>query len=514
MTNNVPTVRVIGHCDTPPDVIAARHKAGRVSELTRLLGEYVLCIDGDDETFLISSVYGVVNYYYAVVEGRLVHADTVLGVMQKGRLKWDWHWPAVANVAFLEHTLGEETVHPRVKRLAPASVLRFAGGRLTLSSTSWEELHPPVRPDPKAALSAFNAAVRKWADDASVVSMSGGFDSRVMLSSFLASDRKPPLLCMGKEATTDLVVSRDIAKAFNLQLQVVEVAPEDYLAHGRRIAELTGGTKTAANWHTYLYPLKAGLGQHQKLFVGSNGEFARTYYLDKGLAAVSLDRLAPRTMLKMFWKYKLKNIFQPDELPGLVGPLRAEFEPDGRAARVARVLGHCPGRMLDGLDRFYVGERVRGFIANGLKLLGATSQWRVPLLDREWVRQIWALPRHWKLGSNWHRYALRENAPHLLDFPEEGRSPTMPAKAPRLYWAVGRSRYPVVGYADYKRWFRDGPLSDHLRGQADRLSPVIDPAVVRRILDRHKETGTRARTLSFLFALLFWAEIGATEFRV
>lgn len=503
-------VRVFGHCDTSSDVIAVRFKAGLVAELTDLAGEYVLCIIDGDQTVLVSSPYGVLNYYYTVEGGRLAHGDTVLEVVRGGGLKWGWNWSALADTAFLDHTVGDETSHPGVKRLPPATVLRFIAGQITLSTTTWEQLHPPARTDPRVALSAFNAAVQRWADDAAVISLSGGFDSRVILSGFLACGRKPPLVTMGHGATTDVVISRAIADAFSLDLRVVSLDPEDYLTHGRRIAELTGGTKTAGHWHTYLYPLKAGLSQHHKFFVGSNGEFARTFYLDKGLAAITADRLAPRTLLKAFWKLKLKPIFRDDELSGLAEPLRAEFGPDGRAARVNRVVRQCPGSMLDGLDRFYLGERVRGFVGNGLKLYGATSNWRVPFIDREWVRQIWSLPREWKLGSNWHRYALEQNAPRLLDFPEEGRSAFMATKAPKLYWKVGRSRQPVVGYFDYGKWFRNGPVPDYLRTHAGQLSEVIDPAVTRKILDDHKETGARSRAVSYLVALLFWAEVGAT----
>jgi asparagine synthase (glutamine-hydrolysing) len=74
---------------------------------------------------------------------------------------------------------------------------------------------------------------------------------------------------------------------------------------------------------------------------------------------------------------------------------------------------------LPGLTRYYFEQRVPNFYANGIKMYMDSSQWRSPFHSRRWIDQIWNLPASWKLGSNWHRFAIAKNMPKLLEFPEE-----------------------------------------------------------------------------------------------
>jgi len=158
------------------------------------------------------------------------------------------------------------------------------------------------------------------------------------------------------------------------------------------------------------------------------------------------------------------------------------------------------------LDRFYLEQRVRNFIANGLQLYGESSRWRAPFLGREWTRLVWQLPRAWKLGSKWHRFAIWRNEPRLLNFPEEGLGHNMTKSIPWLYWSGVRRRVPIVGYADYRGWFAHGCLADYLMDRAERLGAIIAPATVRAIVAQQRRHASRTRVLSFLLSLIHWMD--------
>jgi asparagine synthase (glutamine-hydrolysing) len=335
--------------------------------------------------------------------------------------------------------------------------------------------------------------------------MSGGFDSRVLLSSVLKLGHRPKaFLSQGTADSTDVEISRAIASRFSIPLEVVSLDPVDYIRYGPEISRLTNGTKTATNWHAYIYAAKATTNLNSAFIVGTNGEFARSYLADYGIITTIADTLMPATALRAFWSRKVKSWLSSSELAGCNSDFVEEFSESGRQARVSRLCKLCNPPFSKGLDRFYLEQRVRNFTANGLKLTFAHAACRTPFLGREWTVLAWNLPRRWKMGNNWHRYALARNEPALMDFPEEHIGIRVRENAPSFYWTRFRKRRPVVGYAKYRDWLAEGPLADHLRANAHQIAEIIAPETVLKILDQHRTDRSRERVLSLLLSLIYW----------
>jgi asparagine synthase (glutamine-hydrolysing) len=289
-----------------------------------------------------------------------------------------------------------------------------------------------------------------------------------------------------------------------LKVRPIEATTEDYLQCAERVCRATSGTKGAGHWHTYIYPAKAGLNRHDRLFVGANGEFVRTYYLDRGMVARTADLLPPRLGLEQFWLRKVKSEFTGQEQPGL-RPQFADYLRGNVTQQIARLAAARPGgSLLRQLDHFYLEERVRHFIANGLVLYGLSARWATPFLSPAWIAEADALPRRWKLGNNWHRYAIANLCPELLEFQEEHVGPTMAGKHPPLYWLPSKRRQKVVPYMDYASVFRDdrvlGLMLDHIPDIAD----LFDEVFLRELVAQHKARGTRQRLISILLGLAVW----------
>jgi Asparagine synthase len=496
-------LRICGYCNSTPRELLGILRDSGPQAVQEVPGEFVVAIEGPDEQFLISSPYGVTQYFYLESARRLVHADTVLGVIRQAGLEWQWNWRALADLATLDHLLECETLHARVRRVPPGSVVHCRSGRVEIRQRTWREWHPPHAATVDEALRAMNEDTLRWSRGDIVVAMSGGFDSRAILSALLAAGLKPQLLTVGFPDSTDVVIARAIAARLGLPHDVVEVHPEDYATHGDEITAATSGTKLAWHWHSDLFMRRAGLDPASVLFAGANGEFARTYYLNFGVAA-ELAAAAPGPVLRALWTQKAKNIFRPEERRTLNPALQTFLDRTGQRERVERLVRLCPGGLLAGLDRFYLGQRVRNFIGNGLRLYGLHAQVRTPFLSREWVRAVWNLERRWKLGSNWHRYAIRQNEPRLMEFPEKGGSGPMAHGAPTLYWWPWRRRTPVKGYVDCRSWFRSPVIANFLRANAHRMEELVSAATVDAILREHERGGDRTRTLAFLLTMSFW----------
>ena len=496
-------VRMHGYCAAGSAELLQILQDSGPERIQELAGEFVVTAENEDEQLLISSPYGVTQHFFAETGRGLIHADTVLGVLRQGGLPWEWNWRALADLAALDHLVECETLHARVQRVPPGSVVRCRGGRVEIRQRAWREWHPRRRATAEDALRAFNEETWRWSRGRIVVAMSGGFDSRVILGALLAAGLKPRLLTAGFADSTDVVIARAIAARFGLPLDVVELGPEEYTAHGDEITAATSGTKLAWHWHSDLFLRRAGLDPATVLFVGANGEFARTYYLNFGIAA-ELARAARGPVLRAFWGKKTKDIFRPEELQTLNPELRTFLDHEGRRERVERLMRLCPGGLLEGLDRFYVEQRVRNFISNGLRLYGLHAQVRAPFLSREWGEAVWNLERGQKLGSNWHRYAIRQNEPRLVEFPEKGRAGHMAPRAPALYWWPWRKRIPVKGYVDCPTWFRSATIAEFLRANAADLEELVPAQTVGAIVTEHERGGDRTRTLAFLLTMIFW----------
>ncbi|QIZ71176.1 hypothetical protein [Oxynema aestuarii] len=499
-------LNIIGYCSLNRDRLLQKFLQDGVENFPRLGGNYAIAIVHPSETYLITSIYGVCQYYYTVKNGQIFHDETVFGVLQKSGLSWSWNWEALGNLLGLEHLLENESLHPDIHRVPPGTILHFKNGQLNQKTLTWDEIHPQIYTDPDTALDDFNREIQCWTNTQPVVSMSGGFDSRLILSSFLRQGCKPDLLTMGFDRSTDVIISRQIAKKFNLKLAVSQLNLEDYLTYGSQIVRLTNGTKTARHWHTYLYVKQAQLNPNSSFFVGTNGEFARTFFYDRGWEAIEKQWKKPEASLAKLWQGYLKQVFQPEELHHLTPELGQQLDETGRRDRVQHLIDLSYHQFLPGLDRFYLEQRVKNFMGNGLTLYGANIGWRAPFLSQNWVNTIWHLSRIWKLGSHWHRFAIQKNCAQLLAFPEEGKSLKMSAKPPLFYWKRNH-QYPVIPYANYAEWFATPTIADFVRDRAQMLSDIIDSKIVDAIVEEHQKQQNRTPAIAFLVSTIFWKDL-------
>ncbi|HEY8601875.1 MAG TPA: asparagine synthase-related protein [Thermomicrobiales bacterium] len=500
------TLTLTGYCSLPLSELTTRLVTQGLAVFTELEGDFAIVAETDDATFIATSQFGVTQYYYTIHNGQLFHGATVLDVLRHSGRGWTWHWGALADSIQLDHGLANDTLHPDIHRVPQSTVLHWSQGQMrTIPLTPRFRESTPATP--ATALSAFNRSVATWATDRPVVAMSGGFDSRVILSALLREGVRPHLMTMGFPESTDVVIARAIAAEYSLPIDVVELRAEEYLTYGAQIVALTNGTKSAQNWHTFLSTRSAGLAVDDILLVGANGEYARTFYFDKGALAQAAN-FAPGRAIRGYWQRKLGRVFTPAENATLHPRLRDEFGQAGQARRVERLAALCHERFLPGLDRFYLEQRVRNFIGNGLKLYQASATPRLPFVDREWVSAIGRLGRGWKMGSNWHRYALAQNAPRLLDFPEEGQvAPHMAPRARPLYWAPLRKRAPVIGYGRMAEWFATDAIRDFIGDHAGAIEEAIPRTTSLGIIDEHRRTLGRMRAVSVLLSTIQWGDL-------
>lgn len=504
-------IQILGYCGLKPEAILAAYRYG---SLAKADGQFLIVLKGEGRTALVSSRFATQHYFYTLHDGHLYHGPSVLDVLASSGRPWAWDYAALGDILNLESALDEKTLHPEVRRVAPGETIEFENGTLRRARFDWEldrEFESlPARPE--VALECFNDSVRATATANPAVLMTAGFDSRTILSSLLRLGMKPTLAVAGWDDSTDVVIAREVAEGFGLEVRVATLSAADLLEAGEEIAALTGGTMPINHTAPYLYCERWGMGRDEVGYVGMNGEYARSFYLDKGIAGRVLDLLASGPARRFYWMKKhtyqpqRRLTFRPEELSEFNPKLVRQIGPESYQWRADRCVELCgKNRLLQGFDRFYLNERVSYFMGNLLRLCAVNLRWRGPFLDNRWVDVIRRLPRHWKGGSNWHRFAVARNCPALMEYPEQYFADRWSERAPAMYWRRKYTRT-YTTYLQPNEWLREGPLHDFARERAGDLDDLVSPALVRRILDEHNSGNYRGRALYFLVTLMFWKQ--------
>jgi asparagine synthase (glutamine-hydrolysing) len=279
------------------------------------------------------------------------------------------------------------------------------------------------------------------------------------------------------------------------------------MENGVNIARITNGSKPACHWHTHLYPRKAQVPNTESFYVGTLGEFARSYYFDKGIAGILLDVYGVHGQ-EVFWSSKLKRhrTFKDSEIDLLTPELAAELDGGGQLYRSKRNARLSDGGVLTGGSRYYLEQRVPNFYANGITMYNDTTQWRSPFHNIEWLKIIWNLSDNWKLGSNWHRLAIKRNFPKLLSFSEEKgfMQERMLSKAPPLYWLSIMQRMKYKSYDLSDEWYRSKKIREFILDNKESVGDICERVLVERVLDEHQNGINRVRAISFLLTMIYF----------
>jgi asparagine synthase (glutamine-hydrolysing) len=487
------------NCATHGELLASIDLPAETAQPEKLVdvpGEFWIAIENASQTTLVASRNGTRQCFYTESGGRLFYGASVADVVDSARLAWRWNWRAVAALSYFGHTLGNDTLHESVHRLGPGEVVTSAAGKLTKQTV------PPPRGEqyrnPQAAAVDALVAFVKLHGDGATLPLSAGFDSRLLLAAFLAAGHKPEIFVMGNEAATDARIATAIARDLGLSISVVGLPVADYVNERDTITRVTSGTKTPDNWHTYVGTKHARIDSGGTIFPGANGEYARTFYFDRGWLFHAANVVSPVSIGKL-WRAKLKR--HAELPPGSNRALAEYFEPGGWQIFEWLMKHYGPGDSLGSvMARFYLRERVRTFIANGLALYDCFARLRLPFLDAAWINAAGQLPSRDKLHSNWHRYAISRLCPKLLDYPTDETSRTMGAPVP-LPTRVGLSgKRPTVSYAP--NLLKNPEFRDVLRNSLDSIGDVVDVAAARAMVD----AGTNSRSIAFLGSLAFWRD--------
>lgn len=406
--------------------------------------------------------------------------------------RWTWDLDAVADHLVHGHPLGDATFRSG-RSFEPDRELVTGPAASAPSSRSSRSSRSSDRPpEADAAVEALRAAVARVPRDA-VLSLSGGWDSRVLLAALLDLGRPPALVVSGARGTTDREVAEAIARELGLGLRAVEVTADRVAALAGPVAATSGGVLPATNAAGLAHLLApAGAptdGDLPPVLLGAGGELARTYYAARDPRAATLQAGLDRSHAGVVIAGRHPVPLDEAERRLLAPGLAEALEPDAVTVRRDEVLDRLPGETaLEVADQFFLMQYGRRKTGADEAVVSAARDVHLPFFDPDWAAAVSRLDRRWKTGDRWHRHALERLQPALLDVP-------VPPGPPEHYLD--------------QRMFRSGPLLDLVAAHERDLDDLVDPVLVRRLVSEQRDHGRRPHVTFALLALSQWRSVTA-----
>ncbi len=386
------------------------------------------------------------------------------------------------------------TGYRHLRYLAPGTQLRVERGgvRRRVDDVVREWVHP-LAMGPEDALELGRAALVRHVRDGApyfdrpAAGLTGGWDSRAVVSAFVAAGVGVRAKVKGREGSLDVAIARRLAAIAGLELDVLEEAdlpPDsaDALERSIRLALLWQGGLMWSEAHKAFRSGDArALDRPGVNVMGQHGEIARGAYERriKAWKAAGPEEYEDRLVAKLF----------RDAPTGLRPEAGAHADAVVREAFAEGARYELTG--LAALDLFHLLERTRRY--SGASLSSQPNVVFTPFLTPDVIRAAFAYRAAGgafvvdrRLVNPIHRFAIAANLPAWADveFEEDvygaarrearARGETGPVTVPG-------GTAPVRDYYDHARYWRDtaGPLAERALADDGVWTEIFDAAALR-----------------------------------
>lgn len=421
-------------------------------------------------TLVITDVAGSCHAYRRDANGLLAISGSSLILASFGEIELDR--------TGLQEFLGtgviyeDRTVHKRIRKLAPASIYRFTGTEKETIERYW--IFPRQKEEwsePHVAAQALWQTLGRAASRVgrlygkTVCDLTGGYDSRVLVASFLGCKMPVSTVVSGQNGTSDVEISRGLARKVGLAHRRMDRSQELSLTQIDEVVSFTDGEFDCIEYapvRTIHRTLATDFGLSVN---GSFGELARGYWWELLFPHTGAQRPLDFDRITK-GRYVVESF--PSDI--IAKPERLDL-----AAHMADVIRRCNAavQMLPNtaqMDNTYLHlrmQRWQGRIASSTNRIWPCVSL---FLCRSILDTMVGVPWQVRRRSFLVRRMLRDYAPDLARYPLEHGYPAEPfslRNAPRftpVLWSYGRR------------------ARSKLLAIASRKGPATNPSVRQRLL--------------------------------
>ncbi len=408
---------------------------------------------------------------------------------------------ALGDVLVVGYPLGERTLFEGVRALGPLTTASWDAARRWRLERVPDTLDTSVPAEPEAAIEALDVALADATTAAladfegrTALPLSGGLDSRALLG---YARRHGPLstFSYGHGHSWDQRFGKRLARVAGTRHRSVALGP-DYMARlGPRLVYTTEGQASVHAAHVGCLSVELARRPTVALsgFLGDHLTGAHLNWVQAEANSVAEEA---RALFDRHYRFGF------DEA-GLEAILQPQWATAARQVTFDTFLScyqdaPTPVERADRVDRVL---RQRRFVAYQLAVLGQVAVTRVPFADRRVCAALRSWPPEWRRGQRLYLELLRQRHPDLAEVPWSATG--VPLAGSGVGWAQLREgvkrRLPgwtggwirphdYRQYAHYDAWLRgaSAPLLEGLLADHERLAPVFQMDVLRRLVEEHR----------------------------
>jgi asparagine synthase (glutamine-hydrolysing) len=434
---------------------------------------------------------------------------------------------AVADYLTAGAVLGDRTLAEGVRLLGPGTVLscELATGRVDLRQyanlADWFEPKRSQKPEYLEALqAAFRTAVARAADTTLPVglSLSGGLDSRAILSALKGRLASVHTYTLGVDGCADQIIADKLARIAGTQHQYFPLDASylrDFLPSMTEMVSLTDGMYLSHGLTEMLAVRFLDQSGIAVLLRGHGGELAKAhlawpYHTDARVYAMStMSDLVPYLSARA--NYVTPNL----PLSAFLTPPACQAAGRGSADAFAEALRDTRLSPAEACSYLYLLALNRRFTVPSLELLRTRVEVRLPFLDAGFLRVLLAAPPEWRDSTEIHLALTAMGLPALLRVRNSNTG--APANAGRVTEFVldkmntTLKRLNVRGYRHYHNfddWMRRmlyRAVEAELLAPGARVHGFVQRPVLETLVRESREgAADRSYLLQVLLILELW----------
>jgi asparagine synthase (glutamine-hydrolysing) len=512
-----------------PDLLSALYTAAGTAFVNDLRGEFALAIVDPERRRLHVCSDLAANYpiYWCADQQGLVFSSDLSALLRGAAKRPVLDLRAVADYLTIGTVLEDKTLAVGVRALPPASVLTYDVDAGTASVHPYVELAAFF--DPKTSSRAdyleqlkttFKTAVDRALTGGRQcgLSLSGGLDSRALLSASNGRSKTIRTYTLGVEGCADQVIAERLSRIAGTQhrfFALDDTYLRDFLPNMAHMVSLTDGMYLSHGLTEMLALRFLDETGIEVLLRGHGGELAKAHLAWPLHTDAHVYQLASSGAVADYLSERANYITPGLPLSAVLTPKAAEAAGAGSKTSFANTLRDTRLSPAEACSYLYLREHHRRFTVPSLELFRTSVDVRLPYVDRDFLRVLLAAPPEWRDTTAIHQALTATGLPALLKVRNSNTGAAADA-APRVEFVLDKfntlfKRLNVRGFRHYHNfdgWMRTMLLESveaELLGPAARLVSFVDRTALARLIEATRsQQADHAYLLQVLLILELW----------
>ena len=469
-----------------------------------LNGHYIVVIIDSQSNCLkiINDRHGFVPCYYYINKDLFLFSSELKAIPVYDQISLHCDMEGLAQFFQIGHFVDETTLIDGVKCLPPGSCLVYRRGKPSIN-VYWEygpkwSLQKQKEKDHLSEIEyKFKQSVKRRLSEGKEfgISLSGGIDSRVILSCIDAERYPIQSFTRGQKGCLELLVAEEVARTHGVS-HTSYFFPEGYLQkYSVQMVSHNDCVAPIYDAHA-IFPVSDFPSREFFVLNGFCGEVWRGFWKSATLRRCAWKK--PKAFPKLFYQKNyplpdehLQQLFLPDVWKHLKGTCKNYFEKI--CADINR--DFSPVKKLALL---YLKQRARRYIMGGPLILSQKFGYRSVYTDIDLLDAVFMLPDNLMFGKKIPNYIIKNNSSHLLDILYEKTQLPLSASSTRVYahkltnrwkkYLHFPQKYPIR-VTDYDRWICEENAFIRNVLQFEKIQPrkLYNLDFIKKVLNKHQE---------------------------